>query len=71
MEYRVPIHEDEPKRALRHTDIYNLATLKRMGFHKVNNMWTRKTEQFEEVQHAEEPRNVTEELLRVSSPVPP
>ena len=31
-EYRVSIHEDEPKRALRHIDIYNLATLRRMRF---------------------------------------
>ena len=69
--YTVPIHEDEPKRALRHTNIYNLTTLRRMDFHKVNNMWTRKTEQVEKVEHVEKPRNVNEEAPRVSSPVPP
>ena len=42
-----------------------------MGFHKVNNEWTRKSEQIEKVQHVEEPRNVTEKALRVSSSVPP
>ena len=64
-EYRVSIHEDEPKRALRHIDIYNLATLRRMGFHKVNNVWTRKIEQFEKIPNVEEPRNVIEEVSRV------
>ena len=43
-EYKIPIHDEELKGALRHTDIYNLATLKRMGFHKINDMWTRKNE---------------------------
>ena len=70
-EFRVPNHEDDPKRALRHTDVYNLATLKRMGFHKVNNEWTRKFKQIEKVQHVEKPRNVTKEAPRVSSPVSP
>ena len=46
-ENKVPIQEDELKKVLGHTDIYNLATLKRMGFHNFNNMWTRKTEQYE------------------------
>ena len=49
-EYRVFIHEDETKRAIRHTDIYNLAILRRMGFQKVNNVWTRRTEHLEESQ---------------------
>ena len=70
-QFRVPIHEDKPKKALRHTNVYNLATLRRISFHKVNNEWTRKSEQIEEVQNVEEPRNVTEETPRVSSPVPP
>ena len=54
--FRIPIHDDEPKRALRHTDVYNLATLRRMGFHKVNTEWTRRSERTEEGQPAEEPR---------------
>ena len=69
--FRVPIHDDEPKRALRHTDVYNLATLRRMCFHKVNVEWTRRSEQTEEGQPAEEPRQVPEETTRVSSPVHP
>ena len=42
-----------------------------MSFYKVNNEWTRKYEQIKKVQYVEEPRNVTEEAPRVSSPVPP
>ena len=43
-EYKNPISIEEPKRAPRHTDIYNLATLKRMGFQKINGVWSRKSE---------------------------
>ena len=35
-EFRVPISKEEPKKALRHTDIYNVQTLHRMGFKKIN-----------------------------------
>ena len=47
-QFRVPIHEEEPKRALKHTDIYSCATLRRMGFQKINNERIRKHEQLEE-----------------------
>ena len=69
--YTVPIHEDEPKRALRHTNIYNLATLKRLGFQKINDVWTRKSEQSEGIEISEDPRCIEEEILRASSPISP
>ena len=69
--YKIPIHDEEPQRALRHIDVYNLATLRRMGFHKINNEWTRKTEQLEGVRNNEKPRDTIAKILRGSSPNPP
>ena len=42
--YRISISIEEPIRALRHIDIYNVAILKRIGFQKVNGVWTKKSE---------------------------
>ena len=38
-----------------------------MGFQKVNNVWTRKTEQHEKISNIEVPKNATEEAPTVSS----
>ena len=70
-DYKIPIHDEEPQRALRHTNIYNLATLRRMGFHKVNNVWTKKNEQVKGIQNIEEPKDTIEEISGASSPDPP
>ena len=40
-EFRVPISEKEPKKVLRHTDIYNVQTLYRIRFKKINGHWER------------------------------
>ena len=40
-DFKVPIPEDEPKRLLRHTDIYSIQSLIRMGFRKINGEWKR------------------------------
>ena len=40
--FRIPIFEEEPKKLLRHTDIYNVQTLHRIGFKKINGHWKRK-----------------------------
>ena len=53
-QFRVPIHEEEPKKALRHIDIYSCATLRRMGFQKFNNEWIRTGGSLKEAQPAEE-----------------
>ena len=34
-EFKVSISKEEPKRSLKDTDVYNIQTLKRMGFKKV------------------------------------
>ena len=47
--------------------MYNCATLKRMGFQKINNEWIRKTESVEEASHVAEPTITPRE----PSPVPP
>ena len=39
--FRIPISEEEPKKDLRHADIYNVQTLYRMGFKKTNGQWER------------------------------
>ena len=39
--FRVPISEEEPKKLLRHTDIYNVPTLHKMRFKKINGYWKR------------------------------
>ena len=70
-EYGIPISIEEPKRPLRHIDIYNLTTLKRMGFQKENGVWTRKSEQSEDIEISEDPRHTEEEISRASSHVPP
>ena len=41
-----------------------------MEFQKVNNVWTRRTEQLEKIPIVEEHRNATEEVPRVPSPEP-
>ena len=41
-EFRVSISEEEPKKILQHTDIYNVWTLHKMGFKKINGQWKRK-----------------------------
>ena len=70
-EYRIPIHDEETKRALRHINTYNLTTLKRMGFHKINGVGTRKTEQTKGIKNSEDRRHTIEETPRTSSPDPP
>ena len=40
--FKVPIIEEEPKKALRHTDIYSIQTLHRMGVKKMHGQWIRK-----------------------------
>ncbi len=42
-ELEVPILEGEPTRSLRHTDRMGEGTLHRMGFHKVEGVWVRRT----------------------------
>ena len=39
--FRIPISKEEPKKVLRHTDIYKVQTLHRMGFTKINGHWER------------------------------
>ena len=70
-EFRIPISIEEPKRLLWHIDTYNLATLKRMGFQKVNDVWIRKSKQFENIEINEDLRHTEEEIPKASSPVPP
>ena len=67
--FRVPIHEEEPKRALRHTNMYNCATLRRMRFQKINNEWIRKNEPFEEAPHVAEPTTTPRESSPIPSPI--
>ena len=38
----IVISDSEPRRELRHTDYYSLATIHRMGFRKVNGNWIRR-----------------------------
>ena len=40
-EFKVSIPEDEPKRLLRHTDVYSTQSLNRMEFQKINGEWKR------------------------------
>ena len=69
--YRISITDEEPKRPLQHTDAYNLAPLKRMGFQKVNGVWVRMGEQSEDIDISEDLRQTKDEIPRVSSPVLP
>ena len=45
--------------------------MKRMGFQKVNGVWTKKSEQSEDIDISGDPRHIEDEISRVSSPVPP
>ena len=40
-DFKVSIPKDEPKRLLRHTDIYSSQSLIRMGLQKINGEWKR------------------------------
>ena len=40
-DFKVPIPKDEPKRLLRHTNIYSNQSLIHMGFKKINGEWKR------------------------------
>ena len=51
---RVPISEEEPKRQLRHTDIYNIHSLHRMGYIKRNGIWKKKSGEGRPIEEGEE-----------------
>ena len=40
--FNIEISYDEPKRSLKHTDNYNVRTLHRMGYKKINGHWRKK-----------------------------
>ena len=52
----VPILEEEPKRLFRHSDIYNIHSLHRMGYIKRNETWEKKSGEARPVEEGEEPR---------------
>ena len=52
----VPISDEEPKRLLRYTDIYNIRSLHCMGYHKRNKNWKRKSDESRPIEEGEEHR---------------
>ena len=58
-EFKVTITEEEPKKPLRYTDIYNVQTLHKMGYKKIKGHWERRINESKVVEEGEPSRPTT------------
>ena len=63
IKFKIPISTEEPKKPLRHTDIYNIQTLQRMGYNKVSGQWKRKENKQKTTDDGEPSRPIPEASL--------
>ena len=65
-EFKIPISEEEPKKTLRRTNIYNVQTLYRMRFKKINGQWKREKGELR-VPREDSSRPIEEDLPDIST----